>query len=515
MKTNPTSDNVLQVQATLGHTAFSALKWNYAGTMVRSTCSLVIGIVLARLLGPTPFGEIAIAGLVIGLGTLMADFGFGAALIQPNEISREEIRFAFSAQIVLGALLSFGGFCVSGLIARAFHQPHVTPVLQVLMLTFVLQSAGLTASSLLARQLAFKTTQTIQVSSYVTAYLAFGIPMAYLGYGVWSLVAAQIVQTGLNAALLYNASRHPITPLLSLRYGKLVSFGGKVIGTNLVNWTIFNLDTAIAGRCFGVFKLGLYNRAFFSATMPANGVVIGFQQVLFPGTARAQGEPEKLKRVYLGSLAIMTVLTVPLYSAISVSPKTILTALYGQQWAPAAPLLAAFAIAMPAYAALAVAGPFLWGAGRVGSELRAELVVLVVAIAAFTAAFRVSLQSLAWAVTAIYFLRFILVTRALLSALLISWAEILTATRSSVILGLITGACTWVIDRSLQYTGVGAVVRLCADMLVGGAVVVTGVAFQKHALLGDNGEWLLKNFVGSLPPFLRWILAFLNLRPTK
>ncbi len=488
--------------------AIAALKWNYLGTMVRTSCGLLIGIVLARVLGPTPFGEIAIAGLVIGLGNLMADFGFGAALIQPKEISDEEIRFAFSVQVILGALLSFGGFCTSGLIAQAFHQPHVAPVLRVLMLTFVLQSIGLTASSLLARQLAFKTVQTIQVGSYIVGYLTLGIPMSYLGFGVWSLVAAQIMQTMLNAALLYNASRHPIAPLLSRRYGRLVGFSGKVIGSSLVNWTIFNLDTAIAGRCFGVFDLGLYNRAFFSATMPVNGVVIGLQQVLFSGTARVQNEPEKLKRVYLGALAIMSLLTVPMFSAIAVSPTTILTALYGRQWTSAAPFLSAFAVAMPAYATLALAGPFLWGAGRVGSELRAELVVLIAAIGAFTTAYRISLQALAWSVAAIYFLRFVLVTRALLGVLFISWSEILKAMRGSAVLGLFTGVGTLLVDRSLQRLAAGAVSRLCADILMGGTIVVIGLAVQRRALLGDDAEWLLKNFSGNLPAFLRWFSPF-------
>ena len=41
---------------------------------------LVIGIVLARLLGPKPFGVVAIASLIIGVANLIADFGFGAAL---------------------------------------------------------------------------------------------------------------------------------------------------------------------------------------------------------------------------------------------------------------------------------------------------------------------------------------------------------------------------------------------------------------------------------------------------
>jgi O-antigen/teichoic acid export membrane protein len=483
----------------LKQNAVSALKWNYLGQGVRSGSGFVIGIVLARLLGPTPFGEVAIAGLVIGLGCLMADFGFGAALIQPKEVTDEEIRFAFSVQVLLGLVLSVAGFCASGLIARAFRQPHVTPVLQVLMLTFVLQSIGLTSSSLLRRQLAFKTMQTAQVISYISGYLAVGIPLAYLGYGVWALVAAQMVQTALNAALLYNASRHSVTPLLSLRYRRLIMFGGTVIGTNLANWTIYNLDTAIAGRCFGVFDLGLYNRAFVFATTPVNGAIIGLQQVLFPGTARAQDEHEKLKRTYLGSLAILALVTVPAYAAVAMAPRTILVALYGQQWAPAAPLLAAFAVAMPFYALMGVVGPLLWGMGKVGYELRVQLVVGIAAVASFPLASRVSLLALAWAVAAIYLLRLILMTRALVRTLQISWTRVLQAIYRPAVLGLIAAVVVWGVDSSLARGGGGAIMRLIADMTAGMLAVLAALIFDPSAVFGPDGGWLLNSVRSGIP----------------
>ncbi len=489
----------------LGLTAVTALKWNYAGFLARTVCSLVIGIVLARLLGPKPFGEVAIAGLVIGLGTLMSDFGFGAALVQPKEISEHEIRFAFSVQVVLGAVVSAIGFGLAGAIAGAFHQPGVTPVIRVLMLTFVLQSFGLTAASLLRRQLAFKQLQTAQVVSYVASYLLLGIPLAFLGFGVWALVAAQLVQTVLNAALLYNAARHPVRPLLSLRYRRLVGFGGRVITTNLTNWTIFNLDTAIAGRFFGTFDLGLYNRAFFSATTPVSGAVGGLQQVLFPGSARAQNEPEKLKRAYLGAVAILALATMPVYAAIAVAPRTILLALYGPQWTGAAPLLAAFAVAMPFYAMMAIAGPFLWGIGKVGSELRVQLVIAVVAVISFLAAYRISLAALAWAVAAVYFLRFVLITRALLRIFALPWIRAIRAMCSPAAVALITAAAVYGMDAWLVRES-AAVLRLGADIVTGALVVLAALAWLPATVFGSDGAWLLNSVRGGLPSFVsRWL----------
>jgi O-antigen/teichoic acid export membrane protein len=485
----------------LKQTALAALKWNYLGMAVRTCSALVIGIVLARLLGPNPFGEVAIAGLVISLGNLLADFGFGAALIQPKEVSEEEIRFAFSIQVLLGAMLSLAGFCLSGVIGQLFHQPSVIPVLQVLMLTFVLQSLGLTASSLLRRKLAFRAMQTAQVSSYVIGFLAVGVPLAYLGYGVWALVAAQIVQTALNTALLYSVARHPIRPLFSPRHRRLIRFGGKVIGTNLANWTIYNLDTAIAGRFFGVFDLGLYNRAFTFATTPVNGAVIGLQQVLFPGTARAQDDREKLRRVYVGALAILALVTIPTYAAVALVPRTVVLALYGPQWAPAAPLLAAFALAMPLYALMALAGPLLWGLGKVEYELRVQIAVGVAAVVVFPLAARLSLVALAWTVSAVYLLRFVLLTHALLRTLQIQTARLLRAVSGPAALGLLVALLVRAVD-SFTSSGRNAVIHLGFDVAAGMLLVLGVLLLRPGAALGAEGAGLLNSVRSGLPPFL-------------
>jgi hypothetical protein len=172
--------------------------------------------------------------------------------------------------------------------------------------------------------------------------------------------------------------------------------------------------------------------------------------------------------------------------------------------------LSACSMAMPLYATMAVAGPFLWGMGRVKSELRAELIVLIAAVVAFTTSYRISMVGLAWAVVGIYLLRFILVSRALCQVLAISWSEILCAVRNPVLLGLIVAAVVWSIDVSFEHIGTGAVSRLGAEILCGVLIVLAALAFDSRALVGGEGEWLLSSMRGSLPRFLHRFLPSLQ-----
>src|SRR5919201_6189643 len=124
-------------QATLASSAWSGLMWNYLGVAARFVSSFVIGVVLARLLDPKPFGQVAITWIVIGLGNLVADFGFGAALVQRQEISKESIRFVFTVQMAIGAAMTALVIALAPLLASLFGQPEVTPVLRALAWIFL------------------------------------------------------------------------------------------------------------------------------------------------------------------------------------------------------------------------------------------------------------------------------------------------------------------------------------------------------------------------------------------
>src|ERR1035437_4738623 len=137
--------------STLNQRTGSALKWNYVGMAVRSSSSLVLGVVLARLLGPKPFGVVALAAVLIGFCNLLADSGFGAAIVQRESLSEEDIRFAFLYQMLSGVFLALACFFGASIIANLFRNQEVAPVIRVLSWTFPLQAFGQTATSLLKR----------------------------------------------------------------------------------------------------------------------------------------------------------------------------------------------------------------------------------------------------------------------------------------------------------------------------------------------------------------------------
>jgi O-antigen/teichoic acid export membrane protein len=154
----PTSNPIL---------GWQALKWNYLGNITRSLSQFIIGILLARLLGPEPFGVIAIAWMMLGIGNLFADLGFGAGLVQRERLSTFDLRFIFTCQMAFAALLSISGVIAAPYIAAYFHKPEAAPVIQAMSLLFVFQCLGETAAAVLRRALNFKVLQQQNLGTLV------------------------------------------------------------------------------------------------------------------------------------------------------------------------------------------------------------------------------------------------------------------------------------------------------------------------------------------------------------
>jgi hypothetical protein len=70
----------------ISHHSYSTLLWNYLGSAIRMTSQFLIGIVLARLLGPEVFGIVAIGWLLAGIGNLMADKVYSGELANTDNI---------------------------------------------------------------------------------------------------------------------------------------------------------------------------------------------------------------------------------------------------------------------------------------------------------------------------------------------------------------------------------------------------------------------------------------------
>src|SRR5665647_2649233 len=87
----------------LAKAGVSAFKCSVVSAGSRFALQLGAQVILARLLGPDNYGVFGIGMLVLTFTNYFSSFGFGWNLLQKPNLSEEDIRFAFTWQIITGA----------------------------------------------------------------------------------------------------------------------------------------------------------------------------------------------------------------------------------------------------------------------------------------------------------------------------------------------------------------------------------------------------------------------------
>ena len=476
-KRTASAENSLKAMAVRG------LGWNYAGMVVRSGSSVIIGIVLARLLGPAPFGILAAAWLIVGLGNLVSDFGLGSALVQRPTLHRDDIRFSFTLQILVGLILAGTVFAGAPLFSVFLRNRAAIPVMRVLSIIFMFQACGATAAALLKRDLKFRQLQLVSISSYLIAYLGIGVPMAVLGYGVWSLAAAQVLQSLFAACGYLTALRHSMVPRLLPASAHIWTFSYRVLLTNIVNWLLSNVDNGLVSRYLGDIALGLYSRVFNFLWMPAWSVVSTAQQVLFSAFARAHEEPTaRIRSAFLAAFSLVC-FSLPLYGTAALIPETIVRATLGTKWIGAITTFVPLAVAMPFYSAMAISGAVINARNLVAKELRIQLTTLTLGLPLIWAAAQFSVALVGWVVTVTYIIRFIVLTAMTIREVGARWTDVGRAARPAVVVSCFTGACAVVVDQLLKTTPASPELRLGFVITAATAAAILVLRFRSGVVL--------------------------------
>lgn len=458
-----------------------ALAWNYAGSFTRAGLAFGVSIVLMRLLGPAPFGQVAVAMLLFGFGNLLSGIGVGSALIQSATIDERDIRFCFTSQMMLGCSASLLLLLSAPAWAAFFHQPELTHLLRFVAPMFIFQSFGTTSSAVLNRRQNTRPIQTAIVLSNAIAYLGVAIPMALLGWGVWSLVTAYLTQSLFNSVLLYMRVRHSLVPLLHRDGSKLFRFGLHVLGANLSSWGISNLDNTVVGRVAGPVALGVYSRAFSLAQMPSESIMGNLLQVLLPAFSKFQADTKRLARVYVGAFGLAAIIMLPPFCAMAVVPGVVILGLYGAKWAGAITLFQPLALAVPVNALMALSGPTLGARGKPHLEMKVQFAVLLVAMCAFYVSVHYSVLCLSWTVLAVYLLRFTALTRVALREMDATWVELLRASWPAFLLAVVAAGAAEAFKIALP---IGAMwIRLAIIACGSGFLTVMVAVIFRTALL--------------------------------
>lgn len=477
--------------------SLEALKWNYLGAAGRVLLQLAAQIVLARLLGPEPYGTFATVVLVMGIGNLMAEAGLSSSLIREKVVSDNTVRFTFTWLLIAGSAAAVLACALAGWFAGFFGDQRLARIVLAMAPSFLLQAMGLVSLALLRRTLQYRYIQLTQLLAYSAGFALVGIPCAMAGLEVWSLVIAWNVQCALGSILLYAKTRHPIRPLLVLNDYGLVKYGMTILGTNIANWTAENLDNVGVATLFGARSIGLYSMSYNLVRTPTNHLVASLQQVLFPASAQASREGHDVGRAYLGLLSVVALVSLPGFVSIAMLSEATILTLYGRGWLDAASLLTPLALAMPFHAMMAIGGPVLWGLGRAGLELKVQSWIACLFLLVLLVAARYSAAAIAWGVLGVYVLRALWLTLLVAGSAGIRSGQLFSAVRGGFLLAVVNATVMIVLSDFLDSYRFAAPLSLSLCTTVILALDCALVMVLSKFVLTEDLQFLLDRVLGK------------------
>ena len=354
--------------------------WSAADAFLGQGFTFVVGIVLARILSPAEYGIIGIVMIFTIVLSGLVDSGFSTALIRKKEATDEDYNTMFITNMAMSllvyALLWFG----APVIAHFFDRPELVSITRVTGLMLIFQATSITQVTILTKRIDFKTKTKASLVAAVLSGIV-GVSMAYIGFGVWALVAQILSKTLLYSVGLWTLNRWwPNGSFSRDSFHYMWGFGWKMMVSGLLNNIWNQLYQLVVGKFYSPATLGQYTRSKDYANILSSNLTSIVDRVTFPVLSEIQDNQERMIYAYRRIIKSSMFVTVVCMFSLGAVAEPFIYFLIGPQWHEAATYLPLICISMSMYPLHAINLNMLKVQGRSDIFLILEIIKKVIAL---------------------------------------------------------------------------------------------------------------------------------------
>lgn len=351
--------------------------WIGATTVGDRLLALVSLFVLARLLGPTEFGLIGVALLVLSALQALSRLGLLDALVQRPEADVDSyLDTALWLAIARGVVIAAVMYLAAPLVSAVFDQP-VTDLIRVLALAPLLAGLQSPAIAYFRKELAGHR-QLALVATTAIARDGVSIALALATGSVWALVAGQLAAAVVKTAASYLLTDYRPGLAVNLDAARdLVGFGKWITAYAIVNYLVKEGDDIAVGVLLDAASLGLYRVTYRVGTLPVFEVTDVVRDVTFPAYAKLQADRTAVAAAFLRTFRATIALTLPAGVGVALVAPSFVAVALGEEWLPAIPLLQVIGLYAAVVAVTRLFIPVWTAVGRPDYTVRTALVRLV------------------------------------------------------------------------------------------------------------------------------------------
>ena len=441
-------------------------------------------VVFARYLTPHEMGIFAVAIALVGILSILQQLSLPALIVREEKLTEEFTSTAFTINAALTTLLSLAIAGASFAGAAAMRDEGVRDVLLVLAVTPLFGIVSFLPTARLEREGCFKTIALIGTCSSI-ANAAVGVGMVVAGLSYMSIAYAQVVSSGVYAALAIIAGRRHVRFRFGLQsWRRILAFSAQMIAITGVHGAGQRLSELLMGRLLGLGTLGIYNRSSGLNNLIWSNVTAVVSRVVFVDLAELHRQGAPLRNRYLQTVAVMTAALWPAFAGLAVIAKPFIAYVYGERWVGAAGPLAFLALGSILNTSITMTWELFTATGRLRDQTRLETIRVVIGTAAFALGCLISVEAAAAsrvldAVIALYIYRPYLNEMTQTSSR--DFRSIYVQSGIATLLAIApAGALIWASGTALP-----SVPALLAAILLGVGLWMGGLFAMRHPLSGE------------------------------
>jgi PST family polysaccharide transporter len=308
-----------------------SVAWRGGAKLTVQVLSWVATLAVARLLAPTDYGLMSMAGILVGAIQVFSDFGIGSTVVVLRELPQRSLAQLNGLAVLVGSSACAMSMATAPLVARFFESPRLVSIVTASSLAFLVTSFRVVPTALLTRDMHFKRLAVIEAGASVVQMVTL-VSGALMGLGVWALVAGPLVAQSLTSVVV--CAHRPVAVSRPRRADLLgsMTFTRHQLTVSLLWYLCSSSDFLIAAKMLGEKSLGVYYVAWnLSKAVPEKvaGLIVAVVPAYF---SAIQDDVAELRRYLLRLTEVMALVTFPALVGIALLADLIEADLLGGRW---------------------------------------------------------------------------------------------------------------------------------------------------------------------------------------
>lgn len=327
----------------------SNLIWRFMERFGSQLVAMVVQIILARMLDPAVFGTVAKVTIITTILLVFVDSGMANSLIQKKDPDDLDFSSVFYFNMAFCLVLYAGLFAAAPAIARFYDDAQLTAIVRVLGLTVVVAGVKNVQQAYVSKTLQFKRFFFATLGGTLLS-AAVGIVMVFCGFGVWAIVAQQLMNVTVNTAILWlTVGWRPKRMFSFERLKGLLGYGWKLLVSGLLDTVYNKLREIMIAVFYTDADLAYYNRGMTYPNLLVENINASIDSVLLPVLSAEQDHKEQVRNMTRRAIRISTYVMMPMMMGLAVCAEPLIRLLLTDKWLPCVPYLRIFCFSYAFY----------------------------------------------------------------------------------------------------------------------------------------------------------------------